>query len=101
MGLLGGKKEYLNDMWIKKNTKKCPDCKTDIEKNQGCMHMTCRNCRNEFCWMCLGSWKEHGTKSGGYFKCNFYKESAVSKMISLGVADGLYRTLRRTRRPKK
>lgn len=48
--------------WISANTKECPKCGSTIEKNGGCNHMTCRKCRNEFCWMvsnraCL----EHGT----------------------------------------
>lgn len=37
--------------WISANTKECPKCGSTIEKNGGCNHMTCRKCRNEFCWM--------------------------------------------------
>jgi hypothetical protein len=46
--------------WILANTKPCPDCKRPIEKNMGCMHMTCSQCKTEFCWMCQGRWKDHG-----------------------------------------
>ncbi len=40
--------------WILANTRKCPNCNTRIEKNQGCNHMTCRLCKHEFCWTCMG-----------------------------------------------
>ncbi|KAI8055638.1 hypothetical protein BDF22DRAFT_671230 [Syncephalis plumigaleata] len=39
--------------WIKNNTKRCPSCRTRIEKGAGCNHMTCSICRTEFCWLCL------------------------------------------------
>ncbi|KAI6193458.1 RBR-type E3 ubiquitin transferase [Aphelenchoides besseyi] len=41
--------------WLLKNTKKCPGCKTNIEKNGGCEHMTCKRCKHEFCWLCLAA----------------------------------------------
>ncbi|KAJ1451909.1 hypothetical protein M885DRAFT_528301 [Pelagophyceae sp. CCMP2097] len=56
--------------WILANTKRCPKCTTRIEKNQGCNHMNCSQCKYEFCWMCMGDWKDHGTGTGGYYKCN-------------------------------
>jgi E3 ubiquitin-protein ligase RNF144 len=39
--------------------KRCPreGCGHGIEKNEGCMHMTCR-CGHEFCWLCLNNWKD-------------------------------------------
>ncbi|CAF1179099.1 unnamed protein product [Rotaria sordida] len=39
--------------WIKKNSKKCPRCQCNIEKDGGCDHITCQKCRYEFCWDCL------------------------------------------------
>lgn len=69
------KNESETANWILANTKKCPKCSVRIEKNQGCNHMVCRHCKAEFCWICLGSWKEHGTGTGGYYKCNRYNPS--------------------------
>ncbi len=38
------------EKWRKKNTKKCPKCHCDIQKNGGCDHMTCARCRHQFWW---------------------------------------------------
>ncbi|KAI5363979.1 Putative Zinc finger, RING-type, IBR domain, Zinc finger, RING/FYVE/PHD-type, TRIAD [Septoria linicola] len=59
--------------WINANTKECPKCNSTIEKNGGCNHMTCRKCRNEFCWMCMGIWSEHGTS---WYNCNRFEEKS-------------------------
>lgn len=75
MSILMGKNNKVDDLWMKVHTKKCPHCKINIEKNQGCMHMTCKNCSYEFCWLCLGDWKNlHNANTGGFYKCNIYKE---------------------------
>ncbi|KAL1852639.1 hypothetical protein Plec18167_007733 [Paecilomyces lecythidis] len=62
--------------WISANTKECPRCHSTIEKNGGCNHMTCRKCRHEFCWMCMGLWSEHGTS---WYNCNRYEERSGSE----------------------
>jgi ariadne-1 len=66
------KNESETANWILANTKKCPKCAVRIEKNQGCNHMTCKKCNNEFCWICMESWAKHGSGTGGYYKCNRY-----------------------------
>lgn len=68
--------ESENVTWILANTKPCPkkSCSKPIEKNQGCNHMTCKSCNYDFCWVCLAPWKEHGSATGGYYKCNKFEE---------------------------
>lgn len=58
--------------WIKANTQECPKCHSTIEKNGGCNHMTCKQCRYEFCWVCMGAWSSHGNQ---YYNCSRYDES--------------------------
>ncbi|KZT04182.1 uncharacterized protein LAESUDRAFT_682939 [Laetiporus sulphureus 93-53] len=57
--------------WIKSNTKECSKCQSTIEKNGGCNHMTCKKCKYEFCWVCMGPWSEHGSS---WYNCNRYDE---------------------------
>ncbi|CAA7026476.1 unnamed protein product [Microthlaspi erraticum] len=66
--------ESENMNWILANSKPCPKCKRPIEKNHGCMHMTCTPpCKYEFCWLCLNAWTEHGERTGGFYACNRYE----------------------------
>ncbi|XP_046983563.1 potential E3 ubiquitin-protein ligase ariadne-2 isoform X1 [Schistocerca americana] len=58
--------------YISAHTKDCPRCHVCIEKNGGCNHMQCYNCKHDFCWMCLGDWKSHGSD---YYECSRYKEN--------------------------
>ncbi|KAG5530856.1 hypothetical protein RHGRI_025719 [Rhododendron griersonianum] len=77
----GGAGREFNDLGapgavsrILANSKPCPKCKRPIEKNQGCMHMTCTPpCKFEFCWLCLGAWSDHGERTGGFYACNRYE----------------------------
>ena len=74
------KNEGENAKWLVVNTKQCPNCHKYIEKNQGCNHMTCRKnvggCGYEFCWICLGEWKPHGSS---YYECKKYNPTEVDK----------------------
>ncbi|AET40707.1 E3 ubiquitin-protein ligase HEL1 Ecym_6331 [Eremothecium cymbalariae DBVPG len=66
--------ENLN--WMLQNTKECPKCNVNIEKNGGCNHMTCRSCSYEFCWLCEGDWSTH---KGSYYQCILYDEKKQNK----------------------
>mmetsp|Transcript_29925 Transcript_29925/g.45997 ORF Transcript_29925/g.45997 Transcript_29925/m.45997 type:complete len:1188 (-) Transcript_29925:232-3795(-) len=48
-----GKIMGSSTLWIRKHSKPCPGCNAPIEKNDGCNHMTCGKCHQEFCWLCL------------------------------------------------
>jgi len=74
--------EAENMQWILARTKKCPKCRVPIEKNQGCNHMNCQSCRHQFCWLCKGDWKDHGTATGGFYKCNIYEANKVNGTTS-------------------
>ena len=68
--------------YISAHTRDCPKCHICIEKNGGCNHMQCYNCKHDFCWMCLGDWKAHGSE---YYECSRYKENPNIAQESLHV----------------
>lgn len=43
---------------IENTSKPCPKCKVPVERNGGCMHMTCSRaqCKFEWCWVCSIEW---------------------------------------------
>lgn len=83
--------ESENTVWIMANTKPCPKCGVNIEKNQGCNHMTCRRelggCSHEFCWMCLQPWSSHGNSTGGYYSCNKFEKDKTASTQARTAAD--------------
>lgn len=67
------------EKWKKsKNVKRCPNCKYFVEKGEGCNHMTCANCKYEWCWYCLkeslpGHFDDGGNCAGlQYTKCQCF-----------------------------
>ncbi|KAL8591046.1 hypothetical protein ACOMHN_015669 [Nucella lapillus] len=76
-----------NCLWLVTNSKPCPNCKSPIQKNEGCNHMKCSKCKHDFCWVCLEQWKRHNSSTGGYFKCNRYEvvkkvEEQTAEMVT-------------------
>ncbi|KAL5533496.1 hypothetical protein ACEPAF_5272 [Sanghuangporus sanghuang] len=57
--------------WLTAHTRKCPKCTNNIEKSGGCNRMVCRQCRFQFCWVCLRDWSAHGYNQN---VCHSYKE---------------------------
>lgn len=41
--------------WTLMNTRTCPKCRRQLQKNGGCDHVTCL-CGHEICWKCGGNW---------------------------------------------
>ena len=76
--------ESENVLWIKANTKPCPKCNKNIEKNQGCNHMTCQKqsggCGHQFCWLCFSSWSDHDTAKCNNYIANSGKAEAIRKI---------------------
>ena len=42
----------FEEAMLQKGWKQCPSCGIYIERNEGCDHMTCRNCKCNFCYIC-------------------------------------------------
>jgi hypothetical protein len=53
------------ERWVREHTKPCPNCHLATEKNGGCFHMKCEQCRYDYCWNCLRPWAGHTN----YYRC--------------------------------
>lgn len=58
--------DKLSQVEMERISKKCPSCNVNIQKNEGCNHMTCK-CKFQFCWVCLKPWNE---ANHDYYRCN-------------------------------
>ena len=55
------------DLWtLTNNVKVCPNCKNYVQKNGGCLHMSCPRCLHHWCWICGGDFSSPSHTS---FKC--------------------------------
>lgn len=81
------KERWGEDVAFVDVAKQCPYCLVWIEKNGGCDHMTCENCRGEFCWLCFGKWETHG-------QCE-HSEKVVRTTF-----EGLFPTFKEKKEPK-
>ncbi|ORY59720.1 uncharacterized protein BCR38DRAFT_412715 [Pseudomassariella vexata] len=62
--------------WIESNTKPCPGqgCGVLVVKGEGCFHMTCSQCRFEFCWECLADWTAIFNAATGEIRSDAHRE---------------------------
>ena len=42
-------------------------CSVELLADTCAQHMTCKKCKYEFCWVCMGEWSAHGTS---WYSCN-------------------------------
>ena len=67
-------------IWKKdKVVKQCPRCKIYTEKNEGCNHMTCTECKYQWCWLCEGEYQEGHFRRGQCNGLQFVKINYLSE----------------------
>eukprot|EP00993_Chasmostoma_nieuportense_P000409 NODE_1378_length_1528_cov_13.167737_g1305_i0.p2 GENE.NODE_1378_length_1528_cov_13.167737_g1305_i0~~NODE_1378_length_1528_cov_13.167737_g1305_i0.p2 ORF type:complete len:269 (+),score=66.04 NODE_1378_length_1528_cov_13.167737_g1305_i0:679-1485(+) len=76
--------ESDNLAYITSHTKPCPTCSTPIEKNEGCMHMTCTRCKSDgkpkdWCWICGEVWDFQGRHGNNWFNPPCKDDSKVKE----------------------
>ncbi|KAI7284794.1 hypothetical protein KC345_g2044 [Hortaea werneckii] len=53
------KEERRSEKFLRKISKPCPKCGVNLDKYEGCDHVTCSrlSCRHEFCWECFAPFR--------------------------------------------
>ncbi|KAJ4922189.1 hypothetical protein JOQ06_016595, partial [Pogonophryne albipinna] len=51
-----GRWELASLQLLKETTRPCPQCCAPVERDGGCMHMSCPLCSADWCWICRVSW---------------------------------------------
>lgn len=51
--------DFFSNIYEEAFTESCPECCVYISRNGGCNHMTCKNCKYEFCWYCKQKYANH------------------------------------------
>ena len=68
---------------LTRNLKRCPHCKFWTEKNEGCNHMTCIQCKFQWCWLCQKECLIGHYDSGPCSGLHFEKEISEEKTKEL------------------
>ena len=63
-----------------KIVKRCPYCRMWTEKNEGCNHMTCVECKFQWCWLCKKPYNYNHFSEGSCNGLQFYKETDEKKI---------------------
>ena len=66
-----------------KVVKQCPRCKIYTEKNEGCNHMTCTECKYQWCWLCEGEYQDGHFRTGQCNGLQFVKINYLSEKDKL------------------
>lgn len=57
--LICGERDPSSEAAVARFTRPCPNCNVPIEKNRGCDHMHCTECRFDYWWSCTCRYPGH------------------------------------------
>ena len=73
----------FEDWKAHKIVKRCPKCKMWTEKNEGCNHMTCVECKFQWCWLCQKAYAYGHYNYGSCKGLQFEKEQDEEKIKAM------------------
>ena len=78
-------------IWSKnKVIKQCPRCKIYTEKNEGCNHMTCTECKYQWCWLCEGEYNDGHFSRGQCNGLQFARINYLSEKDKVPIRHRMY-----------